>query len=155
MRKFPLHYLDDKEFENLATLICRKVLGEAVIPFAQGTDGGRDGRFHGKANCFPSESEPWNGKIVIEAKFDKEKGILKKMKDKSEYHLTRRQDYLARVVETTMSLRKHGVPGFIGKNNTTGNNSGSNKQNGNGDDDLDNNNNAEDVEEFNKNDDNL
>ncbi len=68
MRKFPLHYLDDKEFENLATLICRKILGEAVIPFAQGTDGGRDGRFHGKANCFPSESEPWNGKIVIEAK---------------------------------------------------------------------------------------
>ena len=68
MRKYPLHYLNDTEFENLATLICRKILGEAVIPFAKGTDGGRDGRFHGKANCFPSEAEPWNGKIVIQAK---------------------------------------------------------------------------------------
>src|SRR5690606_29053904 len=45
-----------------------KILGEAVIPFAKGTDGGRDGRFHGKANCFPSEAEPWNGQIVIQAK---------------------------------------------------------------------------------------
>lgn len=68
MRKYPLHYLNDSVFENLATLICRKILGEAVIPFAKGPDGGRDGRFHGKANCFPSESEPWNGQIVIQAK---------------------------------------------------------------------------------------
>jgi hypothetical protein len=68
MRKYPLHDLDEHEFENLATLICRKILGEAVIPFSKGTDGGRDGRFHGKANCFPSETAPWNGKTVIQAK---------------------------------------------------------------------------------------
>ncbi|RKS98224.1 ABC-three component system protein [Chryseobacterium defluvii] len=68
MRKYPLHYLNDAEFENLATLICRKILGEAVIPFAKGSDGGRDGRFHGKANSFPSTVEPWDGKIVIQAK---------------------------------------------------------------------------------------
>lgn len=68
MRKYPLHYLNDSEFENLATLICRKILGEATIPFAKGTDGGRDGRFHGNANCFPSEVESWNGQIVIQAK---------------------------------------------------------------------------------------
>jgi len=68
MKKYPLHYINEDDFENLTTLICRKILGEAVIPFAKGTDGGRDGRFHGKANSFPSESEPWNGKIVIEAK---------------------------------------------------------------------------------------
>ncbi|WP_158856307.1 ABC-three component system protein [Lunatibacter salilacus] len=68
MRKYPLHYINEDDFENLATLICRKILGEAVIPFAKGPDGGRDGRFHGKANFFPSLSDPWNGKIVIEAK---------------------------------------------------------------------------------------
>lgn len=68
MKKYPLHYINEDDFENLATLICRKILGEAVIPFAKGTDGGRDGRFHGKANLFPSQSEPWNGKVVIEAK---------------------------------------------------------------------------------------
>jgi hypothetical protein len=68
MKRYPLHYINEDDFENLTTLICRKILGEAVIPFAKGTDGGRDGRFHGKANLFPSQSEPWNGKIVIEAK---------------------------------------------------------------------------------------
>lgn len=68
MRKYPLYDLDDKEFENLTTLLCRKILGEGVIPFAQGTDGGRDAKFNGKANLFPSESNPWEGKIVIQAK---------------------------------------------------------------------------------------
>lgn len=68
MRRWPLYDLDDKEFENLTTLLCRKILGEGVIPFAQGTDGGRDAKFNGKANLFPSESKPWEGKIVIQAK---------------------------------------------------------------------------------------
>jgi len=68
MRIYPLHYLNEDEFENLCTLICRQILGEAVIPFAPGTDGGRDGRFHGKANCFPSLAEQWEGKTVIQAK---------------------------------------------------------------------------------------
>ena len=68
MRKYPLYDLDDKEFENLTTLLCRKILGEGVIPFAQGTDGGRDAKFNGKANLIPSESKPWEGKIVIQAK---------------------------------------------------------------------------------------
>lgn len=68
MRRYPLHYINEDDFENLVTLICRKILGEGVIPFAKGTDGGRDGRFHGKANLFPSISEPWSGKIVIQAK---------------------------------------------------------------------------------------
>lgn len=68
MRKYPLHYLNAADFENLTILICRKILGEGVIPFATGKDGGKDGYFEGKANCFPSESEPWQGKIVIQAK---------------------------------------------------------------------------------------
>lgn len=68
MRIYPLHYLNEQEFENLSTQICTIILGEGTIPFAQGPDGGRDGRFHGKANCFPSISQPWDGKIVIQAK---------------------------------------------------------------------------------------
>ncbi len=68
MRIYPLHYLNDQEFENLTTQICYIVLGEGTIPFAEGKDGGRDGRFNGKANCIPSYSKPWEGKIVIQAK---------------------------------------------------------------------------------------
>jgi hypothetical protein len=68
MRIYPLHYLGEQEFEDLSILICNKILGVGTIPFAQGKDGGKDGRFMGKANCFPSESQPWNGKIIIQAK---------------------------------------------------------------------------------------
>ncbi|MDR0604327.1 MAG: hypothetical protein LBG80_08515 [Bacteroidales bacterium] len=68
MRIYPLHYLNEQEFENLSILICNKILGTATIPFARGKDGGKDGRFIGKANCFPSEAQTWNGKIIIQAK---------------------------------------------------------------------------------------
>ena len=68
MRQYPLHYLNEDNFEKLTILICSKILGEGVIPFAKGPDGGRDGRFTGKANSFPSEVAPWEGKIVIQAK---------------------------------------------------------------------------------------
>jgi len=68
MRKYPLHYLKSQEFEDLSILICTKILGTATHPFSQGKDGGKDGRFRGKANCFPSEAQPWNGNIIIQAK---------------------------------------------------------------------------------------
>ena len=71
MRIFPLHDLNNEEFENLTVLICKKLLGEATTPFALGRDGGRDGSFEGKANLYPSEAEPWDGKIVIQAKHTK------------------------------------------------------------------------------------
>lgn len=69
MSKYPLYELNDKSFEELTVHICQKILGEGVIPFAEGTDGGRDAKFTGKANLIPSESESWEGKIVIQAKF--------------------------------------------------------------------------------------
>ena len=36
--------------------------------FSVGTDGGKDARFTGKANKYPSESKQWEGKIIIQAK---------------------------------------------------------------------------------------
>lgn len=66
--KYPLYYQNENDFENLVTLICKKILGEGVIPFAKGRDGGKDGRFTGTANSFPSENDPWKGKFIIQAK---------------------------------------------------------------------------------------
>ena len=66
--RYPLYYLNCDEFENLVVLICNHILGSATIPFAKGKDGGKDGKFIGKANKIPSESSPWNGKIIIQAK---------------------------------------------------------------------------------------
>lgn len=66
--KYPLENLTDKEFENLVALICKEILGTGTVVFSTGKDGGRDAKFNGVANCFPSKSFPWSGKIVIQAK---------------------------------------------------------------------------------------
>ena len=57
-RDYRLYELHDDEFERLVVRICVRWLGEGVTPFAPGKDGGRDGKFHGRANCFPSVAEP-------------------------------------------------------------------------------------------------
>lgn len=56
------------DFEAMAIMICNHILGPSTIPFAKGKDGGKDGKFIGKANCIPSEAKPWDGKIIIQAK---------------------------------------------------------------------------------------
>ncbi len=66
--KYPLENLTDTEFENLVALICSEILGTGTVVFSVGKDGGKDARFNGKANNFPSKSEPWKGKIIIQAK---------------------------------------------------------------------------------------
>lgn len=67
--KYPLENLaSDKEFEDLVALICERILGMGTKIFSAGKDGGKDGKFVGKANNFPSEAEPWDGKIIIQAK---------------------------------------------------------------------------------------
>lgn len=65
---FPLGFLSEQEFENLTISICKKILGIGTIGFASGRDGGKDGRFEGTAQLFPSTTEPWSGKIIIQAK---------------------------------------------------------------------------------------
>lgn len=68
MNKYPLHNLDDDSFENLVVMLCQKILGISTIAFSKGKDGGRDGRFEGKANHYPSDNDTWNGKFIIQAK---------------------------------------------------------------------------------------
>ena len=66
--KYPLENSTDTEFEILVALICSEILGTGTIVFSDGKDGGRDAEFKGTANNFPSNSKPWNGKIIIQAK---------------------------------------------------------------------------------------
>jgi hypothetical protein len=66
--KYPLDQLNDSEFEGLTVSICRKILGIGTIGFTAGKDGGRDGRFSGTAQSFPSTAVPWAGKFIIQAK---------------------------------------------------------------------------------------
>lgn len=60
--------MNDEEFENLAVEICKEILGLGTQGFSTGKDGGRDGKFVGKANLYPSLSEPWTGTTIIQAK---------------------------------------------------------------------------------------
>lgn len=67
-RDYRLYELHPDEFERLIVAICIRWLGAGVTPFAPGPDGGRDGKFVGRANCFPSESDPLAGHCVLQAK---------------------------------------------------------------------------------------
>lgn len=67
-RDYFLYHLTYSEFEELVTVICKHLLGAGVGRFADGRDGGRDARFNGRAEKYPSTSGPWEGKIVIQAK---------------------------------------------------------------------------------------
>lgn len=68
MMRYPLYDLNCDDFEGVVICICTYILGAGVVPFAKGKDGGKDGKFYGKANRIPSEKAPWDGKIIIQAK---------------------------------------------------------------------------------------
>lgn len=62
------HDIHDSDFEKLAVLICSEILGEGVQGFSKGADGGKDGKFLGTANSYPSKTSPWQGTTIIQAK---------------------------------------------------------------------------------------
>lgn len=66
--KFAYEDLSDDQFEGLVVAICEFVLGLAVQGFAPGRDGGRDARFEGRAELHPSTTDPWVGRVIIQAK---------------------------------------------------------------------------------------
>jgi CII-binding regulator of phage lambda lysogenization HflD len=65
---YPLHELSWQEFEKVVISICEEILGTGTINFSDGKDGGRDAKFTGTANNFPSKISPWKGKFIIQAK---------------------------------------------------------------------------------------
>lgn len=65
---YPYEDLDDSQFEHLVVQCARKLFGRGVQSFAAGPDGGRDARFEGTAQQFPSARDPWTGVTVLQAK---------------------------------------------------------------------------------------
>lgn len=57
-----------EQFEHLIVVLCQRLFGIAVQGFATGPDGGRDAKFVGTAELFPSKASPWSGTIIIQAK---------------------------------------------------------------------------------------
>lgn len=65
---YRLENLSEDDFESLINMLCQKILGNAFVSFSKGRDGGRDGRFEGTANSYPSETVKWTGKFIVQAK---------------------------------------------------------------------------------------
>lgn len=66
--KYAYEDLSPNQYEILVTLVCSRLLGIAVQGFATGRDGGRDAKFVGTAEIFPSKPFPWAGTTIIQAK---------------------------------------------------------------------------------------
>ncbi len=66
--KWPFEEMLPQEFEELVICLCQKILGTGTIHFSTGPDGGRDALFNGTAENFPSASNPWHGRFIIQAK---------------------------------------------------------------------------------------
>ena len=66
--KYAYEDLNDDQFEQLIVILCQQILGIAVQGFAKGRDGGRDAKFVGTAELFPSMAAPWVGTTIIQAK---------------------------------------------------------------------------------------
>jgi len=77
--KFQYHDLSPSQLEDLVIGICEELFGIGVQGFTDGVDGGRDARFEGRAQLFPSQVKPWCGITIIQVKHTK--GINKKFSE--------------------------------------------------------------------------
>ncbi len=68
MNLFRLDTVSPEGFEKIVVSICEKILGMGTFSFSKGKDGGRDAKFTGTANSFPSKKNPASGKFIIQAK---------------------------------------------------------------------------------------
>lgn len=66
--KYAYEDLSPDQFEKLIIFLCKYLLGTAVQGFSRGPDGGRDAKFTGTAENYPSRASPWSGIVIIQAK---------------------------------------------------------------------------------------
>jgi hypothetical protein len=62
------HDVYESQFEELIWALCCWLLGPGVQRFSSGRDSGRDARFRGTAQMFPSSSAPAAGRFIVQAK---------------------------------------------------------------------------------------
>jgi hypothetical protein len=65
---YDLSRLSTRTFEQLVQALAIEALGPGTMVFGDGPDGGREASYVGKVP-YPNEKEPWEGTIVLQAKF--------------------------------------------------------------------------------------
>lgn len=101
-KMFHYHDMNSGEFETLVILICKEILGQGTQGFSAGRDGGRDAKFHGKADLYPSRSSPWEGITIIQAKHTN--GIDKSYNDTGFFSATSKTCTVAQEVKKIVKL---------------------------------------------------
>lgn len=65
---YALEDLSSEQFEDLIVFLCMELLGPSTQGFSPGPDGGRDARFVGTAQIYPSSASRWEGTVIVQAK---------------------------------------------------------------------------------------
>lgn len=68
MSRYAYEDMSERQFEELVVAVGRQIFGIGLQGFAQGPDGGRDAKFVGTAEYYPSAASPWTGKTILQAK---------------------------------------------------------------------------------------
>ncbi len=62
------HDLSDDQFEQVVVALGQRLFGAGLTGFAKGKDGGKDAKFQGTAERYPSSAAPWKGSTIVQAK---------------------------------------------------------------------------------------
>ena len=68
MTDYALSRLSSRSFEHLVQALTVRIMGPAAVIFGDGPDGGREAIFEREVP-YPSETNPWDGYGVVQAKF--------------------------------------------------------------------------------------
>jgi len=101
--KYAYEDLSPDQFENLIVFLCQQLLGISVQGFSKGKDGGRDAKFVGTAEIFPSKSAPWQGTVIIQAKHTN--GYNKSFSESDFFSVTSESNIIAEEIPKIKKLK--------------------------------------------------
>jgi len=104
--KYAYEDLHEDQFEKLIVLLCQRLLGIATQGFAKGPDGGRDAKFVGTAELYPSKSAPWTGTVIVQAKHTK--GYNRNFSERDFYNPSSESAVMSEEVPRIKKLREAG-----------------------------------------------
>jgi hypothetical protein len=102
--KYRYENLSSEQFEKLIVLLCQELLGISVQGFAKGPDGGRDAKFVGTAEIFPSKTGLWEGTTIIQAKHTN--GYNRRFSEKDFFNPASEHNVIAKEIPRIRKLRK-------------------------------------------------
>lgn len=103
MTPYNLAGLSTDSFEHLIQALFLKVVGPGGIVFGSGPDGAREATFEGEMD-YPSQTAPWDGYLVVQAKFLEHS--FDSTKKNGQWLLDRLKEELAKFKDSKRSLRK-------------------------------------------------